>query len=235
MSSRYSTWPVILCIYNLPPWLCMKRKYIMMSLLISGPKQLGNDIDVYLSPLFNDMKTLWKPGVEMYDAYMKEKFNMQAMSFCTINDFPAYSNLSRYNTKGKRAYPVCEDEISSRFGYSDDENDMSESENRLVLELHINFLEDQPNVIGTGPNWMFDLDFLTNSMNYIPVSVENQVNVDAGTQDSYVAGSLGKDKGPPQEYILLLLQPYRTRIPIEDVSLDAHEKPSESSPRENDV
>ncbi|GJX44831.1 putative ribonuclease H-like domain-containing protein [Tanacetum coccineum] len=32
----------------------------------------------------------------------------------------------------------------------------------------------------TGPNWMFDLDFLTNSMNYILVSVENQVNVDVG-------------------------------------------------------
>ncbi|GKG26960.1 hypothetical protein Tco_0402663, partial [Tanacetum coccineum] len=45
---------------------------------------------------------------------------------------------------------------------------------------------------GTGPNWMFDLDFLTNAMNYIPVSVENQVNVDAGTQDSYVAGSSRK-------------------------------------------
>ncbi|GKA54457.1 putative ribonuclease H-like domain-containing protein [Tanacetum coccineum] len=40
---------------------------------------------------------------------------------------------------------------------------------------------------GTGPNWMFDLDFLTNSMNYISVSVENQVIVDASTQDSYVA------------------------------------------------
>ncbi|GJW44993.1 putative ribonuclease H-like domain-containing protein [Tanacetum coccineum] len=39
-------------------------------------------------------------------------------------------------------------------------------------------------------------------MNYIPVSIENQVNVDTGTQDSYVAGSSGKDKGPTQEYIL---------------------------------
>ncbi|GJX67675.1 putative ribonuclease H-like domain-containing protein [Tanacetum coccineum] len=45
---------------------------------------------------------------------------------------------------------------------------------RVEENLHINFLEDQPNVAGTGPNWMFDLDFLTNSMNYIPVSVENQ-------------------------------------------------------------
>ncbi|GJZ34325.1 ribonuclease H-like domain-containing protein [Tanacetum coccineum] len=61
--------------------------------------------------------------------------------------------------------------------------------NKMVEEnLHINFLEDQPNMAGTGPNWMFDLDFLTNTMNYIPVSVENQVNVDVGTQDSYVAG-----------------------------------------------
>ncbi|GJU17928.1 retrotransposon protein, putative, unclassified [Tanacetum coccineum] len=97
------------------------------------------------------------------------------------------------------------------------------------------FTKDQPNVTGTGPNWMFDLDFLTNSMNYIPVSVENQVNVDADTQDSYVAGSSRKDKGPAQDYIPLLLQPHRTRIPVEDVPLAAHEKPSESSPKDNDV
>ncbi|GJU31710.1 ribonuclease H-like domain-containing protein [Tanacetum coccineum] len=66
-------------------------------------------------------------------------------------------------------------------------------------------------LIGTGPNWMFDLDFLTNSMNYIPVSVENQVIVDASTQDSYVVGSSRKDKGSTQEYILLPLQPHRIR------------------------
>ncbi|GKA62451.1 putative ribonuclease H-like domain-containing protein [Tanacetum coccineum] len=54
-------------------------------------------------------------------------------------------------------------------------------------------------------------------MNYIPISVENQVIVDAGTQDSYVAGSSGKDKGHTQEYILLPLQPHRTRIPVKDV------------------
>ncbi|GJS36152.1 putative ribonuclease H-like domain-containing protein [Tanacetum coccineum] len=74
---------------------------------------------------------------------------------------------------------------------------------KVEENLHIDFLEDQPNVAGTGPNWMFDLDFLTNSMNYIPVSVENQVNVDACTQDSYVTGSSGKDKEPSHEYILL--------------------------------
>ncbi|GJU98042.1 putative ribonuclease H-like domain-containing protein [Tanacetum coccineum] len=36
---------------------------------------------------------------------------------------------------------------------------------------------------GTGPDCIFDLDFLTNTMNYIPVSVENQVLVD--TEDDF--------------------------------------------------
>src|SRR5664279_2451616 len=38
-SCSHSTWHVTLCIYNLPPWLCMKRKFIMMPVLIQGPKQ----------------------------------------------------------------------------------------------------------------------------------------------------------------------------------------------------
>ena len=45
-------------IYNLPPWLCMKRKFIMMPILIPGPKQPGNDIDVYLRPLVEKLLLL---------------------------------------------------------------------------------------------------------------------------------------------------------------------------------
>ena len=69
MSSRHSTWPVLLCIYNLPPWLCMKRRYILMPLLISGPKQPGNDIDVYLAPLIEELQDLWRNGAKVWDAY----------------------------------------------------------------------------------------------------------------------------------------------------------------------
>jgi hypothetical protein len=47
----HSTWPVILTMYNLPTWLCHKRKYLMLSILIQGPKQAGFDIDVFLEPL----------------------------------------------------------------------------------------------------------------------------------------------------------------------------------------
>ncbi|GJV89743.1 putative ribonuclease H-like domain-containing protein [Tanacetum coccineum] len=124
------------------------------------------------------------------------------------------------------------------------QNGVTERKNRTLIEaartIKFDGKSDEGYLHGystsrTGPNWMFDLDFLTNSMNYIPVSVENQVNVDVGTQDSYVAGSSGKDKGPTQEYILLPLQPHRTRILVEDVPSAAHEKPFKSSPKDNDV
>ena len=94
MSSRHSTWPVMLCIYNLPPWLCMKRKYIMMCSLIQGPKQPGNNIYVYLQPLMEDLVKLWVQGEDVYDAYKGEHFNMRGLLFCTMNDLPALANLS---------------------------------------------------------------------------------------------------------------------------------------------
>ncbi|GKA42872.1 ribonuclease H-like domain-containing protein [Tanacetum coccineum] len=85
-------------------------------------------------------------------------------------------------------------------------------------------------LIGIGPDWMFDLDFLTNIMNYIPVSVENQVNVDAGTQESYVAG---KDKEPTQEYILHPIHPHGPRISVEDVVQAVQEIPSKANDVQN--
>jgi hypothetical protein len=48
----------------------MKRKLIMMPVLIQGPKQPGNDIDVYLRPLVEELLQLWaKPGVREWDEY----------------------------------------------------------------------------------------------------------------------------------------------------------------------
>jgi hypothetical protein len=45
--NSYNTWLVIMCIYNLPPWLCHKLKYLLFTTLISGPKQAGIAIDVF--------------------------------------------------------------------------------------------------------------------------------------------------------------------------------------------
>nr|GEY04550.1 hypothetical protein [Tanacetum cinerariifolium] len=98
LSQSYSIWPVILTTYNLPPWLCMKESYFMLTLLIPGPKSPGKDIDVYLRPLIDDLKVLWaKPGVETIDVATGLKFNMRAMVLWTINDFPARSSLSGWS------------------------------------------------------------------------------------------------------------------------------------------
>ncbi|GJV18538.1 putative ribonuclease H-like domain-containing protein [Tanacetum coccineum] len=49
--------------------------------------------------------------------------------------------------------------------------------NRIVEEtLHITFLENKPNVAGSGPEWLFDIDTLTKFMNYKPVVTGNQSN-----------------------------------------------------------
>lgn len=42
MSCSHSTWPVVMAVYNLPPWLCMKKPYMLLSLIIPGPKAPGN-------------------------------------------------------------------------------------------------------------------------------------------------------------------------------------------------
>jgi hypothetical protein len=74
----------------------MKQKFIMMSVLIQGPKQPGNDIDVYLRPLVEELQLLWsKPGVRVWDEYKQEEFNLRALLFVIINDWAALSNLSR--------------------------------------------------------------------------------------------------------------------------------------------
>nr|GEY37213.1 putative ribonuclease H-like domain-containing protein [Tanacetum cinerariifolium] len=60
-----------------------------------------------------------------------------------------------------------------------------EQKTRIVQEtLHANFLENQPNVAGSGPKWLFDIDTLTQSMNYQPVVVGNQPNHNVGIQEN---------------------------------------------------
>jgi hypothetical protein len=63
MSTSYSMWPVILVPCNLPQWRCMKDLYMMISLLILGPKAPRNEIDVYLQPLVDDMQELLNEGI----------------------------------------------------------------------------------------------------------------------------------------------------------------------------
>lgn len=107
MSITHSTWPVVLVVYNLPPWLCMKQPFFILSLVIDGPKGPGDKIDVYLQPLIEELLELWNEGELTFDASTNQMFQMHAALMWTINDFPAYANLSGWSTKGKFACPSC--------------------------------------------------------------------------------------------------------------------------------
>nr|GEV21610.1 putative ribonuclease H-like domain-containing protein [Tanacetum cinerariifolium] len=71
-------------------------------------------------------------------------------------------------------------------GYSSKAFGVFNSRTRIIQEtLHVNFLENKPNVAGTGPTWLFDINSLTMTMNYQPVTEGNQTNSGAGFQDKF--------------------------------------------------
>ena len=55
----YSCWLVILTIYNLPPGICMRSKFIFLSTVIPDPNSSGQNIDVYLQPLLLNDKEIF--------------------------------------------------------------------------------------------------------------------------------------------------------------------------------
>ncbi|XP_074377192.1 uncharacterized protein LOC141718712 [Apium graveolens] len=115
MSATHSTWPIIVVNYNLPPWLNMKPENLILSTIIPGPNNLGNNTDVYMQLLIEELKELCKTGVETYDAATNQKFTLRASVLRTISDFPGYAIMSGWSTKGKLACLVCHYETSSMY------------------------------------------------------------------------------------------------------------------------
>nr|GFC13779.1 hypothetical protein [Tanacetum cinerariifolium] len=83
---------------------------------------------------------------------------------------------------------------------------------RVEENLHVNFLENKPNVAGKGHAWMFDLDYLRNSINYKPVLAENQAtkfagpkeaNNSVGIQDNDGQGANSKEIDLHEEHLVL--------------------------------
>ena len=63
----YSCWPVLVTPYNLPPWMCKKRQFMFISLLIPGPKNPKGNLDIYMQPLIDELIQLWNECTMTYD------------------------------------------------------------------------------------------------------------------------------------------------------------------------
>ncbi|GJU48696.1 putative ribonuclease H-like domain-containing protein [Tanacetum coccineum] len=123
---------------------------------------------------------------------------------CTILEIPLHTG--KFEEKSDEGFLVGYSLNSKAFRVYNLET------KRVEENLHINFLENKPNVAGKGPNWLFDLDYLTDSMNYQPVTAENKANKtagpkeanhSAGTQDNIDAGNSEIEAEPAQEYFVL--------------------------------
>jgi hypothetical protein len=92
-AASYSCWPVIVIPYNLPPALCMKYEFMFLCLVIHGPEHPVVRLNVMLQPLIEELKKL-RQGVEAYDCFKKQKFNLRVVYLLSVHDFMAYGIFS---------------------------------------------------------------------------------------------------------------------------------------------
>ncbi|GJX34308.1 putative ribonuclease H-like domain-containing protein [Tanacetum coccineum] len=74
---------------------------------------------------------------------------------------------------------------------------------KVEENLHIGFLENKPMIEGNGPKWLFDIDSLTQSMNYVPVTAGTSTNESAGTQEDQNAGTFLEKDGTSQDCVVM--------------------------------
>nr|GEV17906.1 retrovirus-related Pol polyprotein from transposon TNT 1-94 [Tanacetum cinerariifolium] len=103
------------------------------------------------------------------------------------------------------------------------------SKTQIIQEtLHINFLENKLNVAGSGHTWLFDIDNLSKTMNYQPVTAGNQSNPSACVQENFDAEKAGEENG--QQYVLFPVYSAQTKKHDDKTKREAKGKsPIESS------
>nr|GFA50784.1 hypothetical protein [Tanacetum cinerariifolium] len=118
---------------------------------------------------------------------------------CLVTILNTIDHLGRFDGKADEDFFVGYSLNSKAFR-------VFNSRKRIVEEnLHISFSENTPNVVGSGPDWLFDIDALTRIMNYEPIVACTQYNGFAGTKASDNAGQARKETEHVKDYILLPL------------------------------
>jgi hypothetical protein len=107
---------VALLNYNLPPWLCTKKFFILLALLIPGKQFVTSEhLDVYLEPLVEELLQLWE-GVSTYDVYKEVgylEFTLRGMLIWTIHDYPSYGTVGGFSHQGYAGYPYCGSDLGA--------------------------------------------------------------------------------------------------------------------------
>ncbi|GKD21275.1 ribonuclease H-like domain-containing protein [Tanacetum coccineum] len=101
---------------------------------------------------------------------------------CPVTILNTIDHLGKFDGKTDEGFFVGYSTNSKTFR-------VCNSRTRIVEKnMYVQFSENTPNIAGSGPNWLFDIDALTKSMNYKPVFAGNQSNGNAGIQACDDAG-----------------------------------------------
>nr|GEZ86984.1 retrovirus-related Pol polyprotein from transposon TNT 1-94 [Tanacetum cinerariifolium] len=163
----------------------------------------GVDVFFRLSRLFQTFKTLCLLNYALmirHDYDLTSSLRRGVLHFgCLVTILNTLDLLGKFDGKADEGFLVGYSVNSKAFR-------VFNNRTRIVQEtLHINFLENKPNVAGIGPTWLFDIDTLTKSMNYQPVVAGNQPNDNAGIKENLDAGKVRKEIVSAQQYVLLSL------------------------------
>nr|GEU35697.1 pentatricopeptide repeat-containing protein At1g80270, mitochondrial-like [Tanacetum cinerariifolium] len=137
----------------------------------------------------------------LYELFLGRK---PALSFmrpfgCHVTILNTIDHLGKFDRKADEGFFVGYSTNSKAFR-------VFNSRTRIVEEnLHVKFSENTPNIAGSGPNWLFDIDTLAKSMNYKPVVAWNQSNGSAGTKACNNVRKTRVEIVPDKDYILLPL------------------------------
>ncbi|GJS14883.1 putative ribonuclease H-like domain-containing protein [Tanacetum coccineum] len=130
-----------------------------------------------------------------YELFLGRK---PALSFmrpfgCPVTILNTIDHLGKFDGKADEGFFVGYSINSKAFR-------VFNSRTRIVKEnLHVQFSENTPSIARSGPNWLFDIDTLTKSMNYKPIVAGNQSNGNAGTKACDDAGDDEVTKEPGKE------------------------------------
>jgi hypothetical protein len=78
--------------YNLPPDKCLKQGFIFLALVISIPKEMKKQMNIFLRPLMEELKELWQ-WVDAYDNHLKCRFNLRVAYLWSIHDYLGYDKF----------------------------------------------------------------------------------------------------------------------------------------------
>ncbi|GJW75436.1 putative ribonuclease H-like domain-containing protein, partial [Tanacetum coccineum] len=107
---------------------------------------------------------------------LKPALNFMRPFGCHVTILNTLDNLGKFDGKSDEGFFVGYSLRSKAFRVYNTRT------KRVEENFHIGFLENKPMIEGNGPKWLFDIDSLAQSMNYVPVAAGTITNESAGTQ-----------------------------------------------------